>query len=236
MKKLKSSILVRLFLLIQCIILLSGCNKIIHWAEHNFKQADQHSQKIVDAVKPYIQTTIAYNQFATVANFDVLFLTDKVRMLYVDYYKAYHGLTKEEESLMVQRVLNENKYFISFYVVGAQAPNHYESNKSLFTGEYQKQTALLGDKESTWHLRLKIGFKEYLPDSIRVVDLPVEYQHFFGTSYSQFKSVYLVRFDARDMMGNVLLKSNERYLLSLDFYSSLFKTNVEWKQCLYSKE
>ncbi len=235
MKLLKLHVGIRAVVFIQCIVLVSGCNKIIDWGQQNFKQATKHSQDLVQLVQPYFRSTIAYNQFATVAEFNVLFLTDKVRTLYVDYHKRYHGLTPEQESLMLQRVLNENKYFISFYVVGSQPDNFYESNKSLFTGEYQKLTSLLGDKEATWNVRLKIGNKEYLPDSVKVAELPVEYRHFFGDRFSQFKSVYIVRFDAKDAQGRPLFPLRELHTFSLRFLSSFCHTEVEWKQCLYSK-
>jgi len=235
MKLQKAHALFRMVVFIQCIVLISGCNKIIDWGKQNFKQAVEHSQDLVAQVQPYIKSTIAYIQFATVAEFSVLLLNDQVRLLYVDFHKRYHGLTPEQESLMLQRVLNENKYFISFYVVGSQPDNVYESNKSLFTGEYQKLGALLGDKEATWHMRLQIGNKQYLPESIKVVELPVEYRHFFGSRYSQFKSVYLVRFDARDPQGFPLFSPRELHTFSLRFYSSLCKTDVSWEKCLYSK-
>ena len=235
MKQFSIYSLIRMTVFIQCIFLVSGCNKIIDWGKQNFQQAAKHSQDLVEQVQPFFKTTIAYNQFATVAEFNVLFLTDQVRLLYVDYHKRYHGLTPEQESLMIQRVLNENKYFVSFYVVGSQPDNFYESNKSLFTGEYQKLGALLGDKDATWHMRLKIGNKQYLPESVKVAELPVEYRHFFGDRYSQFKSVYLVRFDARDAFGYPLFSSRTLHTFSLQFLSSFCKTEVEWQRCLYSK-
>ncbi|MCX5924229.1 MAG: hypothetical protein NTZ68_02310 [Candidatus Dependentiae bacterium] len=235
MKRLKLQSLVHVSVLIQCIVLLSGCNKIIDWGKNNFKQAKKHSQDIVQEAQQYFCSTIAYHKFATIAEFDVLFLTDHVRMLYVDYHKKYHGVTQEQESLMRQRVLNENRYFISFYVAGTQPENLYESNRSLYTGEYQKLNDLLGDKDATWNIRLKIGDKTYLPDSVRRADLPVEYRHFFGDRYSQFKSVYLVRFEALNANGRPILPLNQKHTLSLIFSSSAYQTEVEWKNCLYSK-
>ncbi len=235
MKRLTVQSLIRISVLTVCIVLLSGCNKIINWGRNNFKQALKHSQDIVENVQPYFRSTIAYHKFTTIAEFDVLFLTDYVRMLFVDYHKKCCGMTAEQETLMRQRMLNENRYFISFYVAGTQPENYYESNKSLFTGEYQKLNDILGEKDATWHIRLKIGAHEYLPDSIRRVDLPIEYRHFFANRYSQFKTVYLVRFEAVTPSGRPILPLGQKNTLSLIFTSSTAQTCVEWKHVLYSK-
>lgn len=223
-------------LLLGCIFFLSGCNKLIDWGKNNFKQATPHSKDIVQLVAPYVKSTIAYQQFSTLANFDVMFLTDYVRLLYVDYYKRSRGLSREQESLMRQRMLNENQYYISFYVAAAQPENHYESNKSLFSGEYQKLPEILGEKDASWSVKLRVGGKDHPADIVKVVDLPTEYKHFFGNAYSQFKKIYLVRFNARTDSGNCILSPNTKHNISLIFTSSIHETDVQWKHCLYSKQ
>ena len=225
----------KICLCFMCFLLVSGCNKIIDWGQQNFKQAQKHSYDIVEEVQKNLKSTIAYNQLATMAQFDVLCLTDQVRLLYVMYHKRCQGLTLDEENMMIQRVLNENKYFISFYIVGSQPDNFYESNKALFTGEFQKQESLLGDDKATWHVRLKINEKEYFPVTIKVVDLPIEFRHFFGHKYSQFKTAYQVRFNAQDENGHPLLKPRHLNNFSLIFKSAFCQADIVWEKYLYNK-
>ncbi len=216
---------------LQCILFMTGC-KVIEWGKNNFPQTDRYDTSIVKHIKPYLRSTVVYDQLATMADFDAIFLTDAARMFYVDYYTQRHVISKEKESVMRQRLLNENKYYISFYVVGSQAEYLYPNDRSLFTGEHYKQQALLGEKDAEWQVRLRVNSQEFAADSIRVVELPVEYQHFFGSSYSQFKSVYLVKFDALDSFDRQILSSGH-HTVSLHFTSARYKAKLEWKDIVY---
>jgi len=217
---------------IQFILFATGC-KVIDWGKDNFKQTERYDKEFVKHIQPFLRTTFVYDQLATIADFDAMFLTDSARMLYVDYFKQKHVLSEEKESVMRQRLINENKYYISFYILGSQVENLYPANRSLFTGEYYKQQALLGEKDAEWQVRLKVDGQEYVPDSIRVVELPTEWQHFFGTRYSQFKSVYLVKFDAVDTYDREILASG-KHTVGLQFISARYKANLEWKDIVYS--
>lgn len=215
----------------QCILLFSGCT-IIDWGKKNFEQAHRYETGITQKMAPYLRSTTVYQQLSTIATFDALFLTDAARMLYVDYYARRHLVTEEKESLMRQRLLNENKYYISFYVIGAQTQNLYVSSHALFTGEYHKQQALLGEKDAEWQVYLQVDGKKYMPDSIKAVELPLEYQHFFGARYSQFQSVYLIKFDANDEYDKSIL-SDGVHDVSLEFVSCRYDTSMKWDDIFY---
>lgn len=221
------------FFSIQFILFATGC-KVIDWGKENFKQTKRYDQEFTKHIEPLLRSTVVYDQMATIADFDAILLTNAARMMYVDYFKQKHLISEEKESVMRQRLLNENKYYISFYVLGSQIENLYPSNRSLFTGEYYKQQALLGEKDAEWHVRLKVDGNEYPADSIRVVELPVEWQHFFGKKYSQFKSVYLVKFDAVDAYDQEILSSG-KHNVSLHFVSARYKAKLEWQDVVYSE-
>lgn len=222
-----------IFICIQFIVFTTGCNKIVEWGKENFKQTDRYNEGIVKHMQPYIRSMIVYDQVTTVADFTALFLTDAARMLYVDYYIQKHTTSKEKESLMRQRLLNENKYYISFYVVGSQSEKTYPSNHSLFTGRYHKNQSLLGEKDSEWQVTLSVNDKVYVADAIRTVELPIEFQHFLGSHYSQFKSIYLVRFDSLDESDHEILKSGY-HAVSLQFTSACYKAELVWKNVVYT--
>lgn len=218
---------------LQSILFMPGC-KIIDWGKDNFKQAERYDKEVTKEVSSYIKSTIVYDQLATIANFDALFLTDRVRMLYVDYYTNRHVLSHERESIMRHRLLNENKYYISFYVLGSQDENMYESSYALFAGEYKKRPSLLGEKDSEWQISMQVGDKLYAPDVVRVVELPIEYQHLFGSRCNQFQSAYLVRFDFVDQQDQEIFSKGE-YDVSLYFTSARYKTKLEWHNISYFK-
>lgn len=222
-----------IFICIQFIAFTTGCNKIVEWGKENFKQTDRYNEGIVKHMNPYIRSIIVYDQLSTIADFTALFLTDAARMLYVDYYINKHATNKEKESLMRQRLLNENKYYISFYVAGSQSEKLYPSNHSLFTGRYYKNQSLLGDKDSEWQITLLVNNKLYAADLIRAVELPIEYQHFLGSHYSQFKSIYLVRFDALDESDHAILTAG-RHAVVLRFASARYQTELVWKDVVYT--
>lgn len=230
----KRSNYISVIFFIQCIVFIAGC-KVVEWGKENFQQAERYDKTMTKHMKPFLRSAIVYEQLATMADFDAIFLTDAARMVYVDYYTQRHLISKEKDSVMRQRLLNENKYYISFYIVGSQAEYLYPNDRSLFTGEHYKQQALLGEKDAEWQVRLRVKDQEYAPDSIRVVELPIEYQHFFGSRYSQFKSVYLVKFDALDSYDHEIL-SGGRHAVSLHFVSARYKAKLEWKDVIYTEK
>lgn len=218
---------------IQFMAFTTGCNKVVDWGMENFKQAQRYDEGMIKHMTPYIRSAIVYNQLETVADFTALFLTDAARMLYVDYYMNKHTINKEKESIMRQRLLNENKYYISFYVVCSQSEHLYPDNMSLFTGRYYKNAVMLGEKDSEWQVSLHVKGKDFVPDSIRVVEMPIEYQHFLGSHYSQFKSVYLVKFDALDEQDHEILTGGS-HVVTLQFSSARYKTKLTWKDVTYT--
>lgn len=220
---------------IQFIAFTSGCNKIVEWGKENFKQTERYNDGIVKHMVPYIRSAIVYNQLETIADFTAMFLTDSARMLYVDYYINKHTITKEKEAIIRQRLLNENKYYVSFYVVCSQSEHSYPDNMSLFTGRYYKNATMLGEKDSEWEVSLHVDGKDFVPDSIRVVELPIEYQHFLGAHYSQFKSIYLVKFDALDDQDHEILTSGS-HAITLKFSSARYKTELHWDDVTYTSK
>lgn len=214
-------------------IALSGFSKITQWGKENFKQAESYAHTFVERAKPFIRSTKVLHEFSIFATFDVMLLADGMRMLYVDYHKKCHGLSKAQEASLRQRQLNEDKYFISMYVVATQASRIYLNNKSLFTGQYQVQSSILGHKDATWNVSMIVDGRQYFPESIRTVDLPIEYVQLFGPLNHQFATVYLVRFAANDENNNPILPINHTASIILQFSSSLYQTEVVWKQIPY---
>ncbi len=227
----------KMIILIQAIFFLTGCNKLIEWGEKNFAQTKRYSQEFEKAAQSFLRSTFVYTEFTTAATFDAIFLTDQMRMLYADYHKQFHDLNAEQTSLLKQRLINENKYFVSFYLIGNQKEHLYDSGKALFTGVYKKFPDFLGSKDAAWSISMMVGNKTYIPESVRIVDLPMEYRNCFGIRLNQFNSTYLVRFAAQDAHGKPIFDPFKKYTVTLRLKSSIFDSDaLVWKNIVYSKQ
>ncbi|MBV8661353.1 MAG: hypothetical protein JO129_04380 [Candidatus Dependentiae bacterium] len=225
---------ISIMLFMQCLLFLSGCT-IVQWSATTFRQADKISDHFSKSMAPFIKSAVIYNEFASIAEFSALFLTDEARMIYADYFFHRNFKTPEEQEIARQRLLTENDYYITFYIIGYQPATIYPTDRSLFFGEYQVQGPLLGSADANWKVTLLVDGKQYAPCDVRSVQLPVEYQYFFDRHWSQFKMAYKVRFDYRDKEGNEIMPLGHHHV-SLKFSSAIYDTNLEWTNMAYKLE
>lgn len=221
-------------LFIPYLLLLSSCT-IMQWSEKTFRQAEPVSSHFSKSMEPYIQSGVVYSEFASIAEFSALFLTDQARMIYADYFFNRNFKSQDEQDLARERLLTENDYYITFYVIGYQPATIYPTERALFFGEYQVQGPLLGSPDAKWKITLLVDGKEYGPCDVRSCALPVEYQYFFGRRWSQFKTAYKVRFDYRDFMGQEILPAGPHHVV-LKFSSVTCDTKLEWIDMKYRLE
>lgn len=160
------------------LLMLTGCGRIIDWGKSNFYQGEQLDINIKE-VTPFIRSVTIYDQLETKAMFDALWLSDEVRTAYAKLHTLRQGKDDELQKAFLRRQLEENIHYISFYVLSLH-------------------DIKLGDKESCWSLFLQIDGVDYLPLEIKQLDLPYEYQIFFGKQWNRFKAPYLVRFRAKN--------------------------------------
>jgi hypothetical protein len=187
------------------LLLLPSCSRIIDWGERNFMQAPSLQTEITKA-QDYIRSVTMYDQLSTRARFDVLWLSDDVRMNYANLYALKFGKTEEQKKVFLRRQLEENNHFITFYVL------------SLY--EYP-----LGDSGSEWTLFLKINDKNYAPIEIKTAELAPEYKYIFGKKYNRFKVPYSVKFDAKDINDQFLITPATK---NITLYCRSLKSEVEF--------
>ncbi len=195
------------------IFALSGCGRLIDWGKENFYQGEQLDNYSCD-VKPYIRSVTIYDQFTTRATFDALWLSDEVRQAYVQLHVLRQGKDEDRANAILRRQLEENNHYISFYV-------------------FSLHEVKLGDAESQWSLFLKVNDEYYQPIEIKEIELPYEYQIFFGKEWNRFKVPYLVRFNANDS-DDMPLISHDTQNIALYFRSANKENAFVWK--IYSSE
>lgn len=222
---------ITILIFMQCLLFLPACT-LLEWSDKTFRQADPVSKHFALSMEPYIQSLKIYDQLVSIADFSAMFLTDEARMIYANYFFHRNFKTSEEQELDRERLLKENNYYITFYLIGNQPATIFPSGRALFSGEYQVRGPLLGTADAHWKVTMVVDGKEYAPCDVRSVNLPAEYQYFFGIHWSQFKSAYKVRFDARDNQGNEILPlGNHRVQLKLS--SVTYNAELEWKSIAY---
>lgn len=185
---------------------LPGCaSRVTDWGMDCIKQAEPFDP-MVKRASPYIQSIAIYDEIRTEGMFDALWLSDSVRAVYADLFGFRRGKNDEFISAFLRRQIEENKHFISFFVL---SPYEFK----------------LGDAKSSWMVFLEIDDKAMQPLEVKTVELEQEYQSIFGKKFSRFKEAYIVKFDVKDAEEKpVLSAQSERMQLifrSLDKEASL---------------
>jgi hypothetical protein len=192
-----------------CIILctIPSCTRIFDWGKDSLFQGT--TVEIPDeTIKRNMRSIALYDQFSTCAIFDALYLSDEVRTAYVDVHAHKLGKVDAQKKLFLRRQLEENNYFISFYVLSL----------------YEKP---LGEPTSEWNVLLRIGDILYQPLEVKTVELSPEYEKLFGKLLTRFKVVYMVKFQATDIDGNYLITQDTRQI-ELHFRSVHKAAHVVW--------
>lgn len=196
-----------------CIIALgllgffAGCGRIVNWGKVIFIR--KKVKKYESIPKTFVRSVTVYDQLDTQAMFDVLLLSNEVRTSYADAYALKRGKTLQQKQLFLRRQLEENNHFISFYIL---APHKI----------------LLSQTDTPWQILLEIDGEMYHPIEIKEVDLPYEYQSFFGKKFNRFKTVYLVKFDAKDIDDEKII-DKQTQLVELHFRSIDKHVTLAWE-------
>lgn len=178
--------------IIICLVGLSGCGHVIRWAKGNFDQGIDMEQ-VSKVPRTYIQSAHIHRQFSTSALIDVMWLSDEVRTIYAQTYGLKNGKNEAMTKAFLRRQLEENKHFISFYVL---------TNLNLS----------IGDHHNAWALFLKVDETTMAPNEVRLTELTPEFKAFFGKRFNRFKCVYLVKFNAKTPDGKSLITENSDHM------------------------
>jgi len=186
---------------------LSGCGKVVDWGIEVFDQG-KDVERPAKAGKSYVRSMTVYDQWTTVGMFDALWLSDEARTAYVDEYALRRAKNQEFKNTLLRRQLEENRHFITFYVL---SPYEFP----------------LGESQSDWQLFLKVDGHIYHPIELKTVELEVEYKGMFGRKFTRFKESYIVRFDAKNVEDEFILKPHTKSM-ELCFRSPIKEISLIW--------
>jgi len=175
-----------LILPLVAVLLFPSCIKYYELSETEFPQGKEKeiNEKII---AENVKTQKILDQFLTIATFDVLYLSDDIRKLYTEIYCRKRGKDENFHVSMLRRQLEENRHWVSFYVL-SYLP--------------KLEDKAINDKDTDWtfFLEAKDG-KKISPVSIKEVELSPEIKYFFGYRVSDFKTPFLVKFPAKDIIS-----------------------------------
>ena len=175
------------------LFLLTSCVKYYDVVKSEFPQGEKQPDKRDIAYK-YRRTGMVYDEFETKAAFNALWLSDQLRTSYVDVFAHKRGLDNEAKEELLKRQLEENKFWMSFYVLADIRDKTYVS---------------LSDKNAFWTLYAQLDDgNRLLPELIKEVDLEPEMQLFLGRAFNLFKAAYLVKFSIKSDVAEKLEKGN----------------------------
>lgn len=171
------------------VVTLSGCGRLVDWGNSAFYQGES-TQQFNEKPQAYVRSLIIYDQFSTVCKFDALWLSDAVRTAYAASHAAKLGKAEDFRINFLRRQLEENKHFISFYVLSDQQG--------------------LDEKDPFWSIFLRVNDETYSPTEVKIVELSPEYTAFFTKKLLRFRTAYRVMFNALNAEEKPILTKDVR--------------------------
>lgn len=192
----------RLMPLLTIVVLgvVPGCIKYHRTLPTEFPQGDE-KKDAREITADYVKTARIYDQFSTRAIFDVLWLSDDVRVAYANQYCSKRGKSTDDTEAFITRQREENNHWTSFYVLADVR---------------DRQGTSLSDKNAPWTFYLKQGTYMAAALSVKEVELEPEIQGLFGKNFNLFKTAYLVKFPVRDEGDKKLLKKQTTVKLIIE--------------------
>ncbi len=201
------------------LVFIPGCVKYHKIFKSEFPQGVEVQEPSATA-EAHLRSCALYDQFQTLALFDVIWFSDRLKSTYVDMISKRYGKDNEAREALLRRQLEENKHWITF---------------AMLADIRDKTHVGMGEKDSAWSLYIQmLDGEKVQPVSIKEVELEPEHQIFFGSRFNMFKKAYLVKFPAKPLGGKAYLDRGESFKMTI---ASTKKTaTIEWSIDLIKSE
>lgn len=194
--------------------LLTSCKRYYRWGKQQFTQVDKRACEAKDMTS-YLRSVDLYDEFQTVGMFDVLWLSDDVRLHHVDQIADRFALPADKIATMRKDVLQENEQRLVFYLLMTQ------ENDGIVP-----QLAAR-DAQAMWAVALCRDGQEYPVKQVTRVDLEPEWRQIFGKRYSRYRNAYKLVFNRyTPKMDDLLPTDTSR--LELVIRSTKYNVNFCW--------
>lgn len=154
-----------------------------------------------EVTQAYLRSCAFYDQFKTLAFFDVLWLSDQLKTTYVNMVSSRQGKDAQAREALLRRQLEENMHWMSFLVLADIRDNVHIA---------------LSEKDSSWSMFLQMADGEKVQSvSVKEIELDPEYQLMFGSRFNLFKKAYLVKFPAKPLEGAMYLDRGNEFKMTI---------------------
>ena len=126
------------------LLLFPSCIRYYKLSKSEFPQGVEH-EDARDVSHNYVRSGRVLDQFSTLAAFNALWLSNNTREAYVDVYSRRRGKDDTKHDALLKRQLEENKHWISFYIL---------------TDIRDATQFSMSDKNSCWTVYLEIEHKK----------------------------------------------------------------------------
>jgi hypothetical protein len=198
--------------MILLMVLLPACDRYVRWPRDVFYQGEHHDN-VSGVVRAYTKSIRMYDQFSTVALFDILWVSDEIREQFVQSRSCRKHFTAHQEEAVRACLVGQREQYITFYVF---APRAYDSYMSLAC------------PQSSWSIALSIDGCMYQPYDICVWDLESELYDVISAHCLRARTCYRVRFAAYTRDGYHLLGPERKKDIQVIVSNATHQACAQW--------
>lgn len=204
----------KLLVVAGCMMLVSGC------VDQSYKMIGRECSQVVkyeppySLTKNYIHSITLYEGYRTRAHFDVMIMSNQMRIVFAELHSVKAGHTTQQRLAYLKQQLAINKECIELYVLSqVNDPAHIS----------------LSDKNSSWSIYLTTATGvRVLPIGAKEVNLTPEMTALFGHRYVGFKGVTRLTFPAHDLSGNLFIKPGDKTIIT--FGAAGMSSTISWTE------
>src|SRR5438552_14628442 len=100
------------------LLFLTGCRRLVDWGVGEFYQGVDRNPDLV-LPQSFVRSVVIHDQLMTAAIFDALWLSNEVKTAFTNVSMLKQGKTEDRRMAFRRRQLEENKHFISSYVLSS---------------------------------------------------------------------------------------------------------------------
>lgn len=185
------------------LVVFPACVKTYKIMKQESPQGVVHEPNFL-SVQKNLRSVRVYDEWATKASFDALYLSDEIRRLSASIYSRRRGKDHEFERNYARRQLEENKQWLSFYVL---------ADVRASIGRQ------LNDQDPAWTAYLETISGQKIPAMlVKDVELSPEIRGLFSAHENSFKTPYLIQFSATDDEGKRIVEQDAPFKLVMSSF------------------
>ncbi len=163
------------------LLILSACVKTYDLLNTEFPQDHYPLINKASTIKDVLRSATVYDEFETVATFDVLWFSNAVASKYAELYGKKRGENEQKITARARQLHEENTRKLTFYVLADVREETHDE---------------LSDPKPVWSMCLQRRDRQPLvPETINIIyELEPEIAYLFGPLVNDFKMIYEVTF------------------------------------------